>query len=375
MHKDTLLDAALASIQLSVRAVQPYHVGGPRDIAIKLNQNESASDVPGSLKMELASFVATDAFHRYPLEWPESLTEALAVHTGWPGKGILIGNGSNDLMYTVAAVTIVPGTRVVLPRPLFSLYEKIVRLGSGDLTTVAPQQDLSIDVSSLMAAIRLHSPALVAIATPNNPTGLALRRRDVIRIAEVTRGLVLVDEAYVEFSDIPSMLQVLDRYPNVLLLRTFSKAYGLAGLRVGYLIGSPALIGEIRKARYPFAVDRISETAALMQLQRHGSIMKEVVETKRETMRLYDAIVALEGITVLRPQANFVVFRPLQDSREIMCSLMRRGVLVRDLGGYPEMRGYLRVSTGTKSENNIFLAQLESVLHETDKVASAVGMQ
>ena len=375
MHRDKLLDAALSSILPSVCEAESYCVHAPRDISIKLNQNECASNLPEEVRSKLASVVASDEFHRYPREWPGRLTEALATHTGWPNDGILVGNGSNDLMYTVAAITIVPGTRVVLPSPLFSLYEKIVRLNGGDLTSVAPNRDLSFDVPSLIAAIRLSAPSLVVIATPNNPTGLALDQSDIFSIAEETRGIVFVDEAYLEYSDIPSVLPVLDRYPNVLLLRTFSKAYGLAGLRLGYIMGNPEIISQVRKARYPFAVDRIAEAAALMQLERHAAVMKEVAKTQLEVMRLYRAIREMDGMKVLRPQANFLAFCPPVDSREVMGALIGQSILVRDLGGYEEMHGYLRVTAGTQIQNNLFLSVLADIVREDGRAGSAVSTQ
>ena len=362
MPNDALLDAALASIRSSVRRASPYHVGAPSSTRAKLNQNESPFDLPEDCKHELAGALVATPLNRYPGEWPEELRAALASRLPWKADGILVGNGSNDLMYTVAAATVAPGVPVVLPDPLFSLYGKIARSNGGALTTVGPRSDLAFDTDALVKAIGREDPRLVVLATPNNPTGLALALPDVLAVAAATPGILLVDEAYVEFSDVPSALPELERFPNMLLLRTFSKAFGLAGLRLGYLAGHPAVIGELRKARYPFAVDRLSEMAALALLSRPELVAERVAAIRRETARLHRRLAAMEHVTALRPQANFVVFRPAAGARHVQDMLARRGVSVRNMGGYAALRGYLRVTAGTERENNIFLAELQSAL-------------
>ncbi len=362
MHKDALLDAALSSIRGSVREARPYYVGTPPTTRAKLNQNESPFDLPEDLKRELAGALVTTPLNRYPGEWPEALRSALAARLGWQADGILVGNGSNDLMYTVAAATVAPGVPVVLPDPLFSLYGKIARTNGGAVTTVGPRTDLGFDIDALVEAIGRQDPRLVVLATPNNPTGLALSLPEVLRVAAATRGLVLVDEAYVEFSDVPSALSELAHYPNMLLLRTFSKAYGLAGIRLGYLVGHPAVAAELLKARYPFAVDRLSEMAALALLGRPELVARRVAAIRRETARLYEHLAATDRVAVLRPQANFVVFRPPVAAKLVQERLAERGVSVRNMGGYAQLEGYLRVTAGTEKENNIFLAELQSAL-------------
>ena len=362
MPNDALLDAALSSIRDSVRDAHPYHVGTPPGMRAKLNQNESPFDLPEDLKGELASALVATPLNRYPGEWPEELRAALATHLPWKADGILVGNGSNDLMYTVAAATVAPGVPVVLPDPLFSLYGKIARTNGGAVTTIGPRADLAFDIDALVEAIGRENPRLVVLATPNNPTGLALSLPEVLTVAAATRGVILVDEAYVDFSDVPSALSVLERYPNMLLLRTFSKAFGLAGLRLGYLAGHPAVIGELRKARYPFAVDRLSEMAALALLRRPELVAERIAAIRRETARLHNHLAAMEDVTALRPRANFVVFRPAAGAKLVQDRLAKRGVSVRNMGGYAALRGYLRVTAGTERENNIFLEELQSAL-------------
>ena len=185
---------------------------------------------------------------------------------------------------------------------------------------------------------------------------------EVRSIVDVAPGLVLVDEAYVEFSGAASARKLLPDYSNLILLRTFSKAFGLAGLRLGYLLGHPALMAEILKVRVPFMVDRLSECAAMLLLS-HRELMQSRCELLRTEVRnLYSALITIDGMRVLPTQANFVVFRPPAKSKKVMRSLAEAGVLVRDMSGYPELVGWLRVSVGTPVENRVFLQALKTVL-------------
>lgn len=364
----TSLEQALAAIRPAVRREQAYVVGGT-DYPVKLNQNESPFDLPEELKRELAGAFAEVAANRYPTEQPDRLRHALAEHLGHPTDGLLIGNGSNELMYTLGLVLIGAGTPVVLPRPMFSLYEKIVRLHEGALTTVAPRPDLSFDTEGLLDAVRCEQPALVVLTTPNNPTALAMEPDAVEAIVAEAPGIVVVDEAYVEFNEAGSAFPLLARYPNLLLLRTFSKAYGLAGLRLGYLIGHPDVIREFGKARLPFMVDRMAEQTALALLARPALIRERIEAMLASRADLAHALAAMDGVEVLPSRTNFLLFRTPQEPEAIMTRLAERGVLVRNMRGYPELAGCIRVNAGTPAENKAFLAALESALHEPPRAS------
>jgi histidinol-phosphate aminotransferase len=360
------INSLLERIRPAVREREPYLVDHPPDIDVKLNQNESPYDLPDDLKDELAERFREVAFNRYPSEQPDRLRRALAGYTGHDEDGILIGNGSNELTYTFGQCLIEPGAPVVLPRPMFSLYEKVVRLEDGEVVGVPPRgEDLTFDAEAICEAVRRRDPVLTVLATPNNPTGRAMSLTEVEAVAEAAEGFVLVDEAYTEFAETKSALALLDEHPNVLVMRTFSKAFGLAGLRLGYVLARPAVVRELMKARLPFMVDRMAEETALALLDRPDLLADRIRRLKESCRELTEALWAMRGVTVVPSQTNFVLFRAGRDPGDLLDRLAEKGVLVRDMSGYPETAGYLRVNAGTPRENKAFLDALEKILHAT----------
>ena len=346
----------------SVRSEHPYVVGGTPDLPVKLNQNENPLDLPEPLKEQLLEAFRQIPFNRYPAEHPDRLAGALARRHGISPEGVLVGNGSNELSYLLGLCVLREGTSVVMPRPMFSLYEKVARLYAASITAVPPRDDLSFDAKALAAAVERIQPSLTILTTPNNPTGTALRFDEVAQIVDAAEGIVLVDEAYVEFNDERPALDLLSDHPNLLVMRTFSKAMGLAGLRLGYLMGQPELIVELKKARLPFVVDALAETTALVLLEHEELLRERASELIRSRTELESALMEMEGMKVVPSKANFVIFAAPLEPSEVMARLAGAGVLVRDVSGYPELRGFLRVNAGTPHENRVFLAALKNAL-------------
>jgi len=356
------VDDVIELIRPAVRGEHEYIVGAPKNVEVKLNQNESPFDLPDELKAELMEAFAQVEFNRYPTEQPEQLRQAVAEHDDVDPAGVIVGNGSNELTYTFGLAFIDPGTPVVLPRPMFSLYEKVARLHGADLTTVGPREDLSFDADGLVDAVRRTGATLTILTSPNNPTGLAMPLADIERIVDAASGVVVVDEAYVEFNPEGSAIRLLDRYPNVIVLRTMSKAFGLAGLRVGYLIARPEVSREMMKSRLPFMVDRFSEQVALAVLSRPDLLRERVEVLQRSTQELTEALQAMDAVDVVPSAANFVIFTTPLPSGTLQDRLAAEGVLIRDMSGYPSLEGYVRVSAGTSKENKAFLGALEKAL-------------
>jgi histidinol-phosphate aminotransferase len=351
-------------VRPEVRAAHEYVVGSFPDIQVKLNQNESPFDFPDPLKAELLETLRSTDLNRYPDEIPHRLRNALADRLGHPADGIIVGNGSNELTYTLGMCFVAPGTPVVLPRPMFALYESMIRLHGGSVVPVAPRADKSFDVDGLIAAMERTQAPLTIVTTPNNPTGLALAREDVERLVEKAPGIIVVDEAYVEFNPVGSVLDLMDRFPNLLILRTLSKAFGLAGMRLGYLVGHPTLIKELMKSRLPFMVDRIAEAAALAILEREDLVSDRVRQMQAGTAELSLNLERLENVSVISGRSNFVLFKTPVEPPVMLNKLAESGVLVRNMGGYPELTGYLRVTSGTPEENRLFLDALKRALNE-----------
>ena len=351
-------------VRPEVRAAREYVVGSFPDIQVKLNQNESPLDFPEALKAELLATLERTDLNRYPDEIPHRLRNALADRLNHPADGIIVGNGSNELTYTLGMCFVAPGTPVVVPRPMFALYESMIRLHGGSVVPVAPRADLSFDVDGLIAAMERTQAPLTIVTTPNNPTGLALDRGELERLIRKAPGIIVVDEAYVEFNPAGSVLDLMEQYPNLLILRTLSKAFGLAGLRLGYMVGHPTLVKELMKSRLPFMVDRIAEAAALSILEREDLVSARVGQMQAWTAQLGSELKRLDGVDVISGRSNFVLFQTPVDPPVMLNRLAESGVLVRNMGGYPELKGYLRVTSGTPEENRLFLDALKRALDE-----------
>lgn len=353
-------------IRPAIRERKPYIVGGnTASPEVKLNQNESPFDIPKDLKQELLESFLSIPFNRYPREHPYDLIRALSNQLNYPAEGILIGNGSNEITYTLGLSLIQPGSPVVLPTPMFSLYQKVILLHDGVPVSIAPKADLNVDLEALHAAIQEYAPPLTIVTTPNNPTGLSISFEAIEALLNATPGFLLVDEAYVEFTTQRSAFELLDTYPNLLILRTFSKAMGLAGMRVGYLLGHPDVIQEFMKSRLPFVVDPLAETVALALINKPEIIASHVEYLKQERDALINALEKLPDVEVIPSDANFLIFKTPIAPGILMKNLASQGVLVRNMEGYSELAGYLRVNAGSRDENKVFLRALEDTMYSS----------
>lgn len=361
----------LALIRPEVRALRAYRVETELDDAVKLDQNESPFDLPDEIKRAAADAFVQSGWNRYPPDRPHALTRALAEHLGWPAEGILIGRGSNELTHTIGIALIGEGRPVVLPYPMFALHENVARLYGGRVVSVAPQPDLSHDPDDVIAAMRESEAALTIVCTPNNPTGLAFSFEDLERMAEAAPGFFLIDEAYVEFVEGPTAMELVRRHPHVILMRTFSKAMGLAGLRLGYLVAHPEVAAELDKPRLPFLVDRFSEAVGLAMLERQDLVRERARALASERERVLAALGGRPDVEVVRGAANFFIMRTPLPAADLLAALRAEGVRLRDVSGYRGLSGggpgrfptgWVRVSIGTPAENSTFLDALNRVL-------------
>lgn len=344
----------------ALRNASPYVVGGAETFHTKLNQNESPFDLPEDVKHDLARRFVELPLNRYPSEQPGDLVRALASYAGVDPTCVLATHGSNEFVHSLCLATVEAGRSVALPRPMFSLFRNTVALFGGTAIDVPSRANFEYDVAALAAAAgRSH---LTIVACPNNPTGKDLTLEEIEHVASATSGMVLVDEAYVEFTDRRSAVTLIDRLPNVVVMRTLSKAFGLAAMRIGYVVGSPAVIREFLKVRLPFMVDPFAETVAVAAVGDVESMRARVQTILTEKAALEAAVAEIDGVEVVRSATNFFLFQTPRDSESLRVELAESGVVVRSMGGYPELRGFLRVNAGTAVENQRFLGALKSAL-------------
>jgi histidinol-phosphate aminotransferase len=325
---------------------------------IKLNQNENPFDLPDDLKRELLESFRAQSWNRYPDVFPAELTSALSRYLDVPADTIIAANGSNELMYTIMMAIVGHGTKVLIPTPTFFLYEKIVTVMEGDVVPVPAHDDLSFDVEKIIAAAKKYLPALIVLNSPNSPTGQMLDIKDVKRIIGETDAIILVDEAYIEFADRPSVLPLLSSCDRLIILRTFSKAFSLAGLRIGYLLAHPALCAELLKPKIPFTVNNFSASIAMALMGRRALIDERIALIKSEKQMLFESLQQIHGLKVFPSQTNFLIFTPPGDSQTLFNKLLADHVLIRDVGAYPMLKNTLRVNAGTDRENKAFIESI-----------------
>src|SRR5687767_9186763 len=224
----------LDRIKPQVRALKAYSLKPDRG-AVKLNQNESPWDAPDEVRRETLRRMERRAWSRYPDFTPASLHEKLAAFAGWRADGVVAGNGSNELIQATLMVTVGEGSRVLISEPTFALYRQVVTVLGGEVLSVPLNDWLGFDVGALVETIERDEPDIVILCSPNNPTGCRVEEDELERLLTRTSGIVVVDEAYFEFSG-RTVAPLLERHSNLAVFRTFSKAMGLAGLRVGYLL-------------------------------------------------------------------------------------------------------------------------------------------
>ncbi|HET8646705.1 MAG TPA: histidinol-phosphate transaminase, partial [Vicinamibacteria bacterium] len=353
----------LSSVKRAVRSLSAYTLAA-REAPVKLNQNESPYDLPEPVKRRVMEEALARPWSRYPAFDPQELTAALARFAGWSAEGVLAGNGSNELIQALFMVTVGPGTRVVIPEPTFSLYALLARILGGDVVPAPLGPELEYQAAVVAEMARELAPVLTVICSPNNPTGSALDPEAVAAVCAAAPGLVVVDEAYHEFSG-RTVVPLLEGHPNLVVLRTFSKAMAMAGLRVGYLLADPALVREIGKAKLPYNLNVLSQAAALAALAEPAALRERVQRVVAARQELFRRLAHVAGVRPFPSQANFILFElESADPRAVFESLWQRGVLVRDVSAYPRLARCLRVTVGSDEENETFLTALRHALSE-----------
>jgi len=330
-----------------------------RDSRDKLDQNESPFDFPSALKEEVIRRGAAHSWNRYPDFELVRLRKALALFHGLELENILVGNGSNELLLVSLATLVAPGSRLVFPSPTFTLYEKFATILGADARPV-PLDPFTgrLPIDEILAEVeRSDTQAVIVICSPNNPTGGSLREGELDRLL-ASGAFVLLDRAYGEFGStgFPPL------HSRLVTLSTFSKAWGLAGLRIGWLSTTEETCSQIRKVKLPYNLNVISEEAAIIALE-HPEVMEaSVAHVMAERTRVTAALDEIEGVTPYPSESNFVAFHLAVDAKQVFAHLVTEGVLVRDISGYTGMNDSLRVSIGTVEENDRFIESLRRAL-------------
>lgn len=331
---------------------------------IKLNQNENPYSLPEPLMSEVLELVRNESFNRYPTVFPEQLISELAKKHNISSDMILVGHGSNELIYSSFWALLEKNDSFLISVPSFKMYESVAELCEASVYAVhADKETLLLDVDLFIDEIKKQKPKLTVVCSPNNPSSQRIMVHDLIRIIEAAPGLVWLDEAYIEFSENQSLLGRINEFKNLVILRTFSKAFALAGLRLGYIVAHPELIEELKKTKVPFTVDHLSQSIALKILNDETFLADGIKKIKHEKSRLFHQLTTIENVRVFESDTNFFIFRIKNVSaKTVFEQLAKEGVLVRDVGSYPLMENCLRVTVGTPQENDDFIMSLTKIM-------------
>ena len=347
-------------IRQDIQSMHGYAVQ-PSAGMVKVDMMENPFRLPAALRVELGARLADVALNRYPTERGNVLREALAAHAGMPeGCDIVLGNGSDELIAMLSVACAVPGNTVMAPLPGFVMYQMSAEMQGLKFIGVPLTADFELDLPAMLAAVREHRPALVYLAYPNNPTANLWNDAAIDAIIEAAPGLVVMDEAYQPFAARDSMAR-LERFDHVLLMRTMSK-FGLAGVRIGYLMGRRGLVAEIDKLRPPFNISVLNCEAALFALEHADEYARQASVIRSEREKLQSRLRELPEVTPFPSQANMILVR-VPDSARSFAGMKARGVLVKNIAGlHPLLANCLRLTVGTPEENTLMIDALKASL-------------
>ena len=354
----------LDAIRAGLRSSPPIGRGKVDESLHRLQWNESPQDFPAELKEEVLQRLAAMSWSRYPVgsrPWP--LIDALAAQMGVASEQVVVSEGSADLIRVVMAATLHPGDVVVMPTPTFLLYRQNARLHEANIVEVRldAADGFALPVDALIDAAQQHHARLVTLCAPNNPTGTVYAEADLRRLATSIPSLLVIDEAYAEFCD--QDLTALLALGNVILLRTFSKFYAMAGVRVGYALTSPALAAELQKVVTVFPLSVFSEITALVAIEQRNRFLsiRDLVVAERE--RMATALAALPGVTVYSSGANFLLIQLERPKQELLHHLQHQHrVLIAAMASYPDLTNCVRDSMGTPAQNDLVLRGFQEMV-------------
>ncbi|MCW8963111.1 MAG: histidinol-phosphate transaminase [Gammaproteobacteria bacterium] len=328
---------------------------------IKLDAMENPYTLPEELRNDWAGQLRTVEINRYPDPAANSLKALMRDKLALPEQaGLILGNGSDEIIQMLALALGGEGRTFMSLEPAFVMYRMIALMNGMQYVSLdLRSDDFSIDMAATLSLIETQQPAVVFIANPNNPTGNIHTLDELRQIARVVPGVLVIDEAYAPFTDMTAM-PLLQEYPHVLIMRTVSKM-GLAGLRLGYLLGGHAWINELDKVRLPYNINVLSQQAAGFALMHREVFDRQAQRIRADRQAMYESLKAIEQIEVWPSEANFLLFRaPEGMGATIHAALKQQGVLIKSLsGGHPYLQDCLRVTIGTAEENQQFLSALQ----------------
>ena len=356
--------AAIADLRAYDGAVPPSD--------LVLAANESPFTLPEPLLEQLQSGVRDFAYRRYPDPLATTLREKLAAQSGVAPENVLVGNGGDELLLDLLLAWGGPGRGLLIFPPTFSMYALYARLLETRVTELPRDPEtFAIDIGGAARLLSGGDVDLCFVDTPNNPSGALTAGEALVRLLQASDALIIVDEAYFEFSGVTAA-PLLERFDNLAILRTFSKAYSLAGLRLGYLLACPEVIATLTRVRMPYSVNAFSQWVGELVTGQRAAFEPALETLRGERERLYQELDALEGVRVWPSRANYLLFRVTGAHALWQRLLDEDGVLLRDFSASPGTPDCLRVTVGAPEQNTRFLQALRDKLTPRDKTTPGV---
>jgi histidinol-phosphate aminotransferase len=341
-------------IREEIAFLKPYATEAAGN-SVRLDANENPFAWPAGLREELLA--AQFAFNRYPDGQAGRLRAAIAAYIAVEPAEVLVGNGSDELIQIILHTFGGRGRTLLIHPPTFSMYTAAAVITGTAVREVPLLGGRALDLPGMLAAGAKAD--VIILCNPNNPTGALFPREEILQLVRNTGALIVVDEAYAEFSG-ESLVDAINDYPNLLIMRTFSKAFGMAALRLGYVAGNRQLITDLNRVRQPFNVNAFSQQAGVLALQYTASYREQIEIIKKEIQLLYNELNKLDGMKVLPTRANFLLFQPAEPDRWA-AALAAKGFTVRNLGDLPGLGKALRLSSGTPAENQALLEAVREI--------------
>ncbi len=352
-------------VRVIIQQQDSYHVPPAGDF-IKLDAMENPWPMPESLKQTWLDSLADLQLNRYPDPAAGGLVERLRTHMSIPDESaIMLGNGSDELIQAILMAVSGDGHTVLAPAPSFVMYEVLARACGLAYAGVPLQSDFTLDMPAMREAISRHLPAVIFLASPNNPTAAAFQPAEIEEILDLAPGLVVVDEAYQPFvrTGGKNFISQLEDNPDLIVMRTLSKV-GLAGIRLGLIAGHSDWISQLDKLRLPYNINSLTQATASFALDHWQAFQNQIDEICAERELVSDALSSTNGIKTWPSDTNFILFRVSGNRAEkIHAQLLEKGILIKCLhrsGG--ALQNCLRVTIGSPDENNIFLKELTELL-------------
>ncbi len=336
----------------SVKELQPYVVN-PTVCSVKLDANEGNKDLFKDLVKELGNDFYLNV---YPDDNYTDLKKAISDYIGCNIENISIGNGSSELL-DLCVKTFVDTDELILSLdPTFSMYSIYAKIVNSRYMGTGEGNDFDIDVDEVIESIKENNPKLTIICNPNNPTGTVIKRDKVLEIVKSTDEIVIVDEAYMEFGE-ESVVDEIENYKNLIVVKTLSKAFSMAGIRTGYLLANEELVKTVEKVRPPYNLNSVSAFLATKALEQKDKMLAYVKEVKKKREKVYNALLDM-NIKAFPSGANFVFF--YSDIKDLEDKLVQEDILIRKFGG--KLDNHYRVTIGTEEENNAFIEAIKKLV-------------